>query len=331
MIKFNEQEKIDSVNGALALRCKINKIVDEICERGYTNICWLGIGGTWASGMQAVVHMKEMSAIETWAENAAEFLTTGNKRITKDTVVVLSSVTGNTKEVVDAVKVCKEIGATIIGFLDYDKATLLDIVDYGIVYPVNEQLKFFMVADRFMHNNKEFEDYEDMYKEFEQYLANALVEVEKKCDDFAKEFAKKHCEDEIHYFVGAGNHWGATYSYAMCTWEEQLWIKTKSISSPEFFHGMFEIVTKYTPVTVYIGEDKQRPLSERVAKFLPRICQNYTIIDTKEYELKGISEKYRCHISHLVLRAIENRLDVHMEIETRHPLDIRRYYRKLDY
>ena len=106
--KFNEQEKIDSVNGALALRPQINEIVDEICERGYSNICWLGVGGTWASSMQATVHMKEMSAIETWAENAAEYLTTGNKRITKDTVVIISSVTGNTKEVVDAIKKSKQ-------------------------------------------------------------------------------------------------------------------------------------------------------------------------------------------------------------------------------
>lgn len=331
MIQFNEQAKIDSVNGALALRPRINEIVDEICKKGYSNVVWLGIGGTWASGMQATVHMKEMSAIETWAENAAEYLTTGNKRITKDSVVILSSVTGNTKEVVDAVVKCKEVGATIIGFLDSPKAKLLDIVDYGIVYPVNEQLKFFMVADRFMYNNGEFEDYEDMYKEFEQHLAKALVEVEKKCEPFAIEFAKKHCDDDIHYFVGAGNQWGATYSYAMCTWEEQMWIKTKSISAPEFFHGMFEIVTKHTPVTVYLGEDAQRPLSERVINFLPRICENYSVVDTKDYELAGISEKYRGHISHLVLRAVENRLDVHMEIETRHPLDIRRYYRQLPY
>ena len=72
-------------------------------------------------------------------------------------------------------------------------------------------------------------------------------------------------------------------------------IKTKSITSGEFFHGMFEIITKETPVTVFIGEDAQRPLSERVAKFLPRICENYTIIDTRDYELKGISEGYRKH------------------------------------
>lgn len=130
-----------------------------------------------------------------------------------------------------------------------------------------------MVADRFMFNNGELEDYEDMYAEFDKYLAEALVEVEKKAEPFAVEFAKKHWNDEMHYFVGAGNQWGATYSYAMCYWEEQLWLKTKSITSNEFFHGMFEIVTKETPVTIYIGEDAQRPLSERVANFIPEFVK----------------------------------------------------------
>ena len=94
---------------------------------------------------------------------------------------------------------------------------------------------------------------------------------------------------------------------------------------------MFEIVTKETPVTIYIGEDAQRPLSERVANFIPRICENYTIIDSKDYELKGISVKYRKHLSHHVMHAVNNRIDVHMEIETRHPMEIRRYYRRLEY
>ncbi len=44
--------------------------------------------------------------------------------------------------------------------------------------------------------------------------------------------------------------------------------------------------------------------------------KNYTIIDSKDYELKGISEKYRKHLSHHVMHAVNNRIDVHMEIET---------------
>ena len=331
MLKFNEQAQIDSVNGALALRGKINEIVDGICKEGYTNICWLGIGGTWASSMQATVHMKEMSAIETWAENAAEYLTTGNKRIGKGTIVITSSVTGSTIEVVQAVKKAQDAGAKVLGFIDIDTTELAKMVDYEIAYSANEQLKFFMVADRFMFNNGEFADYERMYEEFEKYLAVALVEVEKKADDFGKEFAKNHWNDELHYFVGAGNQGGATYSYAMCYGEEQLWIKKKSITSPEFFHGMFEIVTRDTPVTIFVGEDAQRSLSERVVNFIPRICKNYTVIDTKDYELKGISPKFRSHISHLVMHAVNNRIDAHMEEETCHPMEIRRYYRKLNY
>lgn len=331
MLKFNEQKQIESVNGALALRNEINEIVDGFCKDGYKNICWLGIGGTWASSMQATVHMKEFSAIETWAENAAEYLTTGNKRIGEGTVVVTSSVTGNTIEVVQAVKKCQEAGAKVIGFIDVESADLAKMVDYCISYGQNEQLKFFMVADRFMANNNEMDFYEDMYANFDAHLANALVEVEKKADAFGQEFAKKHWNDEMHYFVGAGNQWGATYSYAMCYWEEQLWIKTKSITAPEFFHGMFEIVTKETPVTIFVGEDSQRSLSERVVNFIPRICANYTVIDSKDYDLKGIKEEYRGHISHHVMHAVNNRIDAYMEKETCHPMEIRRYYRKLEY
>lgn len=80
-----------------------------------------------------------------------------------------------------------------------------------------------------------------------------------------------------------------------------------------------------------MGEDEQRPLAERVAKFLPRVNANYTIIDTKEHELKGISPEFRGTISHLVMHGVNNRVDAYMELFLRHPLSIRRYYRQFDY
>ena len=272
MLKFNEQKQIESVNGALALRNQINELIDGICKEGYKNICWLGIGGTYASCLQAEVHMKEKSELSFFVENAAEYLTTGNKKVGEGTIVIISSVTGTTSEIVDGVKKAQKSGARVIGFIDVATAELAKLVDYVITYPANEQLKFYMVADRFMYNAGEFPEYEDLYKELDQYLATALVEVEKEADAFGEEFANRHKDDKIHYFVGAGNQYGATYSYAMCYWEEQHWIRTKSIHSAEFFHGTLEVIDKDTPVTVFIGEDSQRSLSERVANFLPRIC-----------------------------------------------------------
>ncbi len=330
MLKLDVNEMLESVNGALALRSEINNIVDEL-SKDYKNICWMGIGGTWASAMQAYVHMKEYSSLEIIVENASEYLTTGNKRIKDGTIVVMSSVSGTTSEMVKAVEKVQDAGAKVIGFIDNEESVLAKMADYVISYKANEQLKFYMVADRFMHNALEIDWYERLYKELDLHLAQVLVDVEIRADEFGKEFALKHHNDPIHYFVGAGNMWGATYSYAMCYWEEQHWLKTKSIMAGEFFHGMFEIIEKDTAVTVYVGEDKQRDLSLRVKEFLPKICDNYTIIDTKDYDLNGISEEFRGMISHLVMRAINHRIDVHIEELNNHNMETRRYYRKLDY
>lgn len=180
MLKFNEQKQIESVNGALALRNQINELIDGICKEGYKNICWLGIGGTYASCLQAEVHMKEKSKLSFFVENAAEYLTTGNKKVGEGTIVIISSVTGTTSEIVDGVKKAQKSGARVIGFIDVATAELAKLVDYVITYPANEQLKFYMVADRFMYNAGEFPEYEDLYKELDQYLELHLWKLKRK-------------------------------------------------------------------------------------------------------------------------------------------------------
>ena len=275
--------------------------------------------------------MKERSTLEFFVENAAEYLTTGNRRVGEGTVVVISSVTGSTIEMVDAVKKAQADGARVLGFIDVETTELAKRMDWEIAYPANEQLKFFMVADRLMFRHGEFPEYEEYYAQLDAHLAVDLAEVEKAADAFGLAFAQKHHDDKLHYFVGAGNQYGSTYSYAMCYWEEQHWIRTKSIHSSEFFHGMLEIVDRDTPVTVFVGEDSQRPLSERVVRFLPRVCANYTVIDSRDYALPGIDERFRGTLSHLVTHAVTQRIDAHIEAINCHPMEIRRYYRRLDY
>lgn len=275
--------------------------------------------------------MRERTALDVFAVNAAEYLTTGDRRVGEGTVVVVSSVTGSTVEMVDGVKKAQAAGAKVLGFIDVETTELARMVDWEIAYPANEQLKFFMVADRFLYRHGEFDEYDVYYAQLDAHLARDLVEVEKAADAFGLAFAQKHHDDKLHYFVGAGNQYGSTYSYAMCYWEEQHWIRTKSIHSAEFFHGMLEIVERDTPVTVFVGEDAQRPLSERVVRFLPRVCANYTVIDSRDYDLPGIDEGFRGNLSHLVTHAVTQRIDAHMEAINCHPMEIRRYYRQFSY
>ncbi len=331
MLKFDEQKQIDSVRGALALRTQIEEIMDAVWADGLRNLCWLGIGGTWASALQAHCHMKERSALDIFVVNAAEYCTTGDRRIGAGTLVVLSSVTGTTVEIVQAVKKAKDAGARVFGFIDQPDAPLASAVDYCISYKANEQLKFFMTADRILFHEGMMPEYDAMYAQFDAALPEALAEVEKSADAFGAEFALRHKDDALHYFVGAGALYGATYSYAMCYWEEMHWIRTRSIHSAEFFHGMLEIVDEDTPVTLFIGEDTQRSLGERVARFLEKVSRNYTVIDTRDYALPGIDAAYRPAVCHLVMHALTNRIDAHLEALTGHDMKIRRYYRKMEY
>ncbi len=381
MLKFNEQQQIDDIQGALELRPQVEKIIDEVWEKGYDNVFYLGIGGTYASAMQAVTYINGRSDLPVYVQHAAEYYTTGNRRLTKDSLVILSSVTGTTEEVVKAVDMIKEVGATLLGFIDTAGTKLAESCDHVITYPNpgteqikffmvadrlmnkngdfpdyeeyyeagtklaescdhvitypnpgTEQIKFFMVADRLMNKNGDFPDYEEYYEELENHLAKGLVEAEKQAEDFGRAFAEKHRHDDMHYFIGAGNQWGAVYSYAMCYWEEQSWLRSKSIHAAEFLHGTLEIVDETTPVTLFLGEDEQRPLAERVKNLLPRICGNYTFIDSKDYPIEGISEKNRGRVlPHLLMHCVTQRIDAHVEKLNCHPLDIRRYYRQFDY
>ena len=337
MIKFDRQQKIDSVNGALALRPQIEKIVDEFTAQGNDAIYFLGIGGTWAAALQVETYMKGKSSLPVFVENAAEYVTTGNRRITDKTLIVFSSVTGSTQEMVDGVAKAKAAGARIFGFIDRPDAPMVKQCDWCISYPANEQLKFFMLANYMMYKNGEFPEYERCNAEMEAHLAAGLADIEVQVDDWAAAYAAakyqqlKENPDKPHYFVGSGTQWGATYSYAMCYWEEQMWIRTRAVTAGEFFHGMLEVIDAETPVTLFIGEDAQRPLAERVANFLPKVCRNYTVIDSAAYDLPGISPEFRGSVAHLILRAVNNRVDVHMEKELCHPRDTRRFYRQFPY
>ena len=331
MYKYDRNQLIELYRSGLALRGRIEEIVDDVWQKGIKNICWLGIGGTWASAMQAVVHMRERSSLEVFAENAGEYLVTGNRRIGDGTLVIFSSVTGTTKEIVEAVQRVRQQGAIVFGFIDNADAPLVQDVDYCISCPKNEQLKFFMAADRLMLREGVFPDYDASYAQLDAHLAEDLAEVEFKADAFAEAFVKAHKDDYLTYFVGAGALYGATYSYAMCYWEEMHWMRTKSIHAAEFFHGMLEIVDDDTPVVVLQGEDSQRPLTERVICFLEKVNHNHTVIDSRDYEMPGIDDRYRGSIAHLIVHAVTNRIDLQLELQTGHDMEIRRYYRKVEY
>lgn len=99
-----------------AQRC--GSCCEKICEKGYNNIFLVGIGSTYAVAEELMSYLKGHSKIEIYLENAADLTAEGNTKLGEKSVMVITSATGNTPEMTDAVRYGKEKGATILGFVD---------------------------------------------------------------------------------------------------------------------------------------------------------------------------------------------------------------------
>ncbi len=108
MFNFNVERYEKVVNDAIALRPQIEKAVDEICQQGFSNLFFIGCGGTYAHSLPMMYWLDTASNIEHHSVIAAEFMAMGHKRFTKDSVCIFSTRSGNTKEIVAAAKFCKE-------------------------------------------------------------------------------------------------------------------------------------------------------------------------------------------------------------------------------
>jgi fructoselysine-6-phosphate deglycase len=337
MLKFDEELFLKLVEKeGLSFRGEIEGFVDEICQKGYKNIFLIGAGGTIAMMYPYEYILKSNSTIDVHAEIAAEFMVMNHKHFSKDSVCIFTSVSGTTKETLAAAEYCKEKGATTIALVAEPNTPLTKMVDYCITTGSEKHsfdtfyMLLYMVIFRFMYNHDEFPQYEQFTKEV-NLLPRAILNAVKSFDQQAEEFAIKHKDTDYHMMVGSGNLWGNTYCYAMCVLEEMQWIHAKSIHAAEFFHGTLELVVEDTSVILLKGEDETRPLMDRVERFVENITKNVTIIDTRDFEMEGISEEFRKHFAVSINWSVLSRISVYLERERNHSLDLRRYYRQMEY
>jgi fructoselysine-6-phosphate deglycase len=337
MLKYDEELFLRLVEKeGLAFRGQIEDIVDGISNRGYSNIFLIGAGGTIAMMYPYEYILKSNSTINVHAVIAAEFMVMNHRQFSKDSVCIFTSVSGTTQETVAAAEFCKERGATTIALVAEPNTPLTKIVDHCITTGSETHsfdtffMLLYMFAFRFMYNNNEFPQYEQFTKEV-ALLPRAILNAVKSFDNAAEEFAIKHKDTDYHMMVGSGNLWGNTYSYAMCILEEMQWIHARSIHAAEFFHGTLELVVEDTSVILLKGEDETRPLMDRVERFAEKITKQLTVIDTKDFEMEGISEEFRKHFAVSINWSVLSRISVYLERERNHPLTLRRYYRQMEY
>ncbi|MDO4941024.1 MAG: SIS domain-containing protein [Erysipelotrichaceae bacterium] len=332
MINFDKQTIICNYDYIYNQRPLIEKIADELCEKDFDLLFFTSSGGSLAMMQPFEHYINAYSKLATASMVSADYLLQGYNRLTEKSIAFMTSKSGDTKETIECAKKLKQQGISIVSVCGKDNTALQALSDYCVVYLDGrpQELVFYILIGKILFNKGYFETYFDFADNL-KYLGNALAEVRIACDDKCRKYAKDYYSEPYNIWVGSGELWPVTYAYAMCVLEESQWVKTKSVSSAEFFHGTLELVQKDTCVTLITGEGIMASQDERVRKFVQPLTDKFTCFDTKDYDLPGIKQEYRKLLSPVVMNAILQRIGKNMEDITKHSLDIRRYYRKANY
>jgi fructoselysine-6-phosphate deglycase len=337
MLNFDETRFLRIQSGAVALAERIDHAISSALTSGAENLFFLGTGGVAYLMQPAYQLLQRRSTFPVFLDYPAELVLTGSANLTKNSIVVMPSLSGTTKESVAMLSKLKEIGATVLTFVGHEETPLGKGGDHVFVNFAEDDtscesfyLQSLLVALSVMKFRKEVDNYDAVVSELKR-LPELLLEVKRSFEPKAEAFATRIASSDYHIFTGGGNAWPAALYYATCILEEMQWIRTRPVHASDFFHGTLELVEKGVSVVLFKGEDAYRPLAERLENFAPSYTDKLTVLDSKEFALPGISDEVRGLVSPIVFATVLERVSAHLEVMRNHPLVTRRYYKRVAY
>lgn len=338
MLNIDPRHHLDAQTLAVGAVAAIREAAAAEVGSGLDNVFFASAGGVALLTYPAAKILQQRSALPVFIERAAELVAAGNANLGPRSLVVLCSVSGTTKEAVAVTEFAQSKGARVMAFTGTQGTPLAKLSDINIPTPAADDtssetylIQTLVLALSILEARGELTGLDEIIADLHR-LPAALVVAKEHFEPHAASLAKALVgRNRPIMFTGAGGAWYEAWYFAMCILEEMQWIWTRPIHASDFFHGTFELVEKDVAVVLLAGEDAGRPLAERVRAFVPRVGGDLFVIDTGDFELAGIGAATRPLLSPVVLATVLERLSVHIEALTEHPLSTRRYYKRMDY
>lgn len=325
-----EKIKMEHLNGKNLIP-EVEALIDKFAVSDYTSIFFIGIGGTEFYARQMAYFVKERkSLLPLHIENAADFCEVGNPFLNSHSIVFFESISGDTKELIEAIKIVRSLGAKVIGYVEAINSPLANLCDHLLTTIGAGYYFWYTLTFRLLNKRGEFPEYKQFIEDLEK-IPELVDSIQNEIDQEAQSFASNYGDEPIHYVIGSGSLEDWAMCYSTCILEEMIWIKTRPVSASNFFHGTLEVIDRDISVLLIKGEDYTRPLAERVERFVSRVSNKLTVIDSKDFTLNGISTESRKLLGPIVIRTAFQVISSYLEEFRKHPLAIRRYYRSLDY
>jgi fructoselysine-6-phosphate deglycase len=337
MFNFDEERFLSIQSGAVGLAGQIDSIVEQLLQADARHAIFLGTGGAGILMQPAQQLLAERSAFGSLLRLPAELVLGGERQLGPQSIVVMPSLSGTTKESIAALEYCRQRGARIVALVGHADTPLARGADHVLANFAEDDtssesfyLQSLLLVLSILRQRGELDGSEAVVAQL-QRLPALLLAVKRAFEPRAEQFAEQIRHVPYHIITGAGSTWPEAFYYGMCILEEMQWIRTRPVHASDFFHGTLELLERDVSILLFKGEDAMRPLVERVESFARKVSEQVHVFDCASFDLPGISPLTRSLISPILLATVLERVSAHLEHKRNHPLTTRRYYKRVPY
>lgn len=321
----------------------IKEIVSKIAKKkgGIQSAFFVACGGSFACQYPAKYMLeceaKNLDRIGIHSSN--EFVHATPGAVGPNSLVVAISYAGNTPESVEAARVAKEKGASVIALTKNPDSPLTKNADYVVTYDFEQDAKdwtksvgilVLTIAAEILREVDKWEKYDAFLTSIGRYHT-MVTRARDFVQEDARKWAAENAREKLIYTVGSGPAWGAAYQESICIFMEMQWIHSSCIHSGEFFHGPLEITDSETPFLVYESDGKTRALDERAITFLRKYGHKVKVLDAKNLGLNVLEDEVSEYFSGLLINNVIGIYNQELAVLRHHPLSTRRYMWKVEY
>ena len=274
----------------------INKYVDKLLEA--KRIIIIGCGTSWHAALTAEYFLEKYLKIPVEVEYASEFRYR-NPIIYESDIVFVVSQSGETADTLEATKIAKEKGATVLGIVNSVGSSIARETHEGCYLHAGPEigvastkaytsqlLVFFMIGIKAASTKNNISDtkYRKMIRQLKE-LPGKVEEVlsnVSQIEDIAKKiFKKDHC-----LFMSRGNNFPVALEGALKL-KEISYIHAEGYPAAELKHGPIALIDKNMPVVVICTKsDEYEKMLSNVMEIKARKAIVIGIVDPKNFHMK---------------------------------------------
>lgn len=312
------------------------KIIEDILKKkgGIKTVYWVACGGSLVDLYSPHYMMNaESSTIESGWYTSREFTAVPPKKLGKDSLVIVCSHSGGTKESIDAARLAKNRGAAVIALTNVAGSAIDSPEFITWVYPWGDNIPVsqtpaciaLSLANELLEQQEGFAKSDKIRKAISQIDGIIKGAVKKVHGGMTREFADKYGDEPFFYVLGSGPAFSQTYGFAICSLMEMQWKNCAYLHSGEYFHGPFECTEEGVFYFLQKSAGRSRVMDQRAEDFLKTHTDKLMVLDALELGLDAVDPDVVDYFNPILFYAMNCEFRGALAEKFHHPVDVRRY------